>query len=145
VKYIKKRYTTKVKIQRKAIDVLYQKMMFYHEKAAPLYNRILDLLNEGANGALIVALNKDMHNYNKITIDCAKELAPFQTPRLQSVEVKSKHEHRFVIKVPTQNLETNQWLEHADKVIKSLPAPPTIREEETEIKNITNHYDTNAA
>ena len=44
-------------------------------------------------------------------IECAKYLAPYQSPRLESIEHKGEIEHKYVIQAPKAIRDTSDWLE----------------------------------
>jgi hypothetical protein len=142
--YRKKRFQTKIKVQRKAIDVLYEKMIYYNDKAIPLHCRITELLTQtGANPSLIVQLYKKLHELNILVIDCASKLAPYQSAKLQTIEVKSKVEHKFVIAAPMPQKDSQTWLKAAGVPQLSAPQIPKIVDVDFEESN-NNNIDINS-
>lgn len=111
MKYKKIRRPT-FKYKRKATEVLYDKMMFYHNKADQIAKFIISVIESGkiARGDLLAQIHKDMHRFNDIAIECASKLAPYQSPKLESVEVKQKITHRFVVAAPKPIANTQNWL-----------------------------------
>lgn len=123
MQYKKKRINKHI-LKYRAIDKLYEKMMFYDTAAVVMGNKICKLLerSDKSLGIELAGMYKTMGGFNNIVIDCAAKLAPYQTPKLQTVEVNKKIEHRFVIRAPLQSPNTANWL----KAIEASPAPPPI-------------------
>jgi hypothetical protein len=114
----------KLKVKHLAKDVLYDKMMFYHTKAETIANGLMNVIKSGvvARADLLVALHKDMHKFNSIVIECASKLAPYQSPKLETVEVRNTNTVRFVVEAPRPINDTKKWLEST----KQLPPPIDI-------------------
>lgn len=107
-------------LKKKATEILYEKMVFYDKKAKELYLEIKKVLKTGdasQRGDILAQMTKYLSKANDICIDCASKLAPYQSPRLQSMEVKKNVTHRFVIQAPKPAVDSAQWLEEADKPI----------------------------
>lgn len=108
--------------KRTAVEVLYDKMIFYDQRARILYAEIIKVLKKDKDtlrGDLIAQMIKHMQRANDIAIDCAAKLAPYQTARLQSVEIDKKITHRFVIQAPQQSNNTQAWLDAANKQLSN--------------------------
>lgn len=106
-----------LKYKHRATDVLYDKMMFYHTKAKDIASFIINVIESGkmARGDLLAQIHKDMHRFNDIAIECASKLAPYQTPKLESIEVKKRITHRFVVAAPKPINNTETWLDEVSK------------------------------
>lgn len=93
-------------------DVLYEQLYFYRNEANKLGMKIAEILkNEPkARGDLLFNLYKIMMDNRKLLIDVATKLAPYEHPKLESIEVKSQVEHRYVIRAPNQIKTTGDWL-----------------------------------
>lgn len=100
------------KYKRKATEILHDKMIFYNAKAQEIANFIISVIESGkmARGDLLAQIHKDMHRFNDIVIECASKLAPYQSPKLETVEVKQKITHRFVVAAPKPIANTQSWL-----------------------------------
>ena len=111
IKRLKKR---NLRTKYKATDVLYDKMVFYHEKAQKIADFLLKIVEQNytSRGDLFVALHKDMNQFNNIAIECASKLAPYQTPKLESIEVKKDITHRFVVVAPKVISNSQEWLKN---------------------------------
>lgn len=120
--------------KRKAIDILYEKMMFYNDKAYIIANGLIKVIQEGekARGDLLVSLSKDLHRFNDIVIDCATKLAPYQAPKLGALEVRNNTTVRFVVAAPPLEANTNKWLDKVVKEQKLLIKPDAIDAEVVE-------------
>lgn len=98
-------------------EVLYDEMIFYHQKAVPMGNEIARIIKEGgkARGDLLFELFKIMCENKKMAVEVASKLAPYEHAKLQSLEVKSTSEHRFVIRAPERLESSEVWLKSAGK------------------------------
>lgn len=98
-------------VQRKSIDVLRDKMIFYDEMAVELINKIVRLLKEeNKRGDLLAQMYKESARCNDIAIDCAAKLAPFEFPKLQSKEITKEVTHAFVVRAPAVMHDPETWL-----------------------------------
>ncbi len=102
-------------------------MVFYDKKAKELYQEVRKVLKSDTatvRGDLMAQMIKHMQKANDICIECAAKLAPYQSARLQSMEVKKNVTHRFVIQAPKQAEDSQQWLQSVNsdpKLIESKP------------------------
>ena len=103
--------------KRKATEILYDKMMFYHKKADDIAKFLISVIESGkmARGDLLAQIHKDMHRFNDIVIECASKLAPYQDAKLQNIEIKQKVTHRFVVVAPRPIANTDSWLEEVEQ------------------------------
>ena len=102
--------------------MLYEKMIFYNRKAKLLYAAIIEKLRQdGARADVLAGMAKQLQRCNDIAIDCAAKLAPYQSPKLQSMEVNKKITQRFVIEAPQQMMSSHAWLENSKKLIDITP------------------------
>lgn len=100
------------------LQVLQEQMVFYRSKSLVIAEMIVTKIKEDKNfrGDQLVALYKQMSRAREMTIKVASELAPYRKPKLQSVEIKSDVEHRFVIRAPDPINTTGEWLKSAGVV-----------------------------
>lgn len=113
MKYIKfRKLKYNLTFSKRATEVLYTKMDFYDTKAKALLKKIMEALNsqEKARGDLATYIYKQFHEANKLAIECATKLAPYQSPKLETVEVKKKVHHQFVIRAPSTPRTKEQWM-----------------------------------
>lgn len=117
----------KITQKSKAVMVLEAQMMFYHEKAEGLIAEIVDTLKTlRARPEVIVTMYKEFQKCADHARDCAAKLAPYQSPRLESIENKSKVTHKFVIRAPDRVKDSKEWLEHAKNDQKLIEAQANI-------------------
>jgi hypothetical protein len=112
-------------------------MVTYDTKAKEILQTLIDYMNkqEKAQWDRIKDLYNKMRTCDDIVIDCAHKLAPYQTPKLESVEVNKKVEHRYVLQVPQPMKTKEDWMTHVgaskltpedkpkDLIIPKPPAP----------------------
>lgn len=111
---IKKSVSRLPKTRILAKDMIYSKMITYDTKAKEILQFMIDHYKkaEKAQFDKIKQLYQQMRACDDIVIDCAHKLAPYQSPKLESVEVKSKIEHRYVMQVPQQMKSKDDWMKH---------------------------------
>ena len=63
---------------------------------------------------------KHMAEAKKLAIDCASKLAPYESPRLEAIEVKQKTVTKFVIESPTAIKDQSQWLSNTQRELKLI-------------------------
>lgn len=107
---------------RKAVDVLYENMIFYDEKGEKLFTDLRSKIykDDDKRGDLLAKMAKLMSECKALAIECASKLAPYQSPKLESIEVNKKVTHRYVIQAPQQLRDADQWLKTINKPIKYL-------------------------
>ena len=116
------------KLNVRAVDVLREVMRFRHEQAKDVLSGIIVLLKQDPlpRGDLLANMFKEYARCADIAIDCAAKLAPYESPKLQSMEVKAETVHRFVVRTPAPALTTEEWMKntgatHAEqKVIEPI-------------------------
>lgn len=87
-------------------------MVHYDREAKKILKAVLAELRKAdkSDGKSIIHAMKLIYDADKIAIECAIKLAPFQAPTLKSVEVKSKVEHRYVMRAPVTAKSTDEWV-----------------------------------
>lgn len=96
---------------RKGADVLHEKMVFYSNKANKILVEIIKALKDSnASAPELLMAYKLLKETDMLAIDCATKLAPYQTPKLESIETKQKIEHRYVLRAPPQMKSTEEWV-----------------------------------
>lgn len=102
------RHITKVPL--KATDVLYQKMHTYNKEAKEILSYIIEnIKQQNKNSPALRELYLLMKKADELAIDCAHKLAPYQTPKLESIEVRNKVEHKFVLRAPKAVSSIEEW------------------------------------
>lgn len=95
----------------RATDVLYQKMHAYNKEAKEILNYLIEQMKlQNKNAPALKTLYQLMAKADDVAIDCAHKLAPYQTPKLESIEVKSKTIHQFVLRAPQSVKSVEQWM-----------------------------------
>lgn len=142
----------------RAVEVLRDTMNFHHNQAQDVILGIIVLLKADpkSRGDLLTHMHKQYEKARDIAIDCAAKLAPFESPKLQSMEVKQETIHRFVVRSPTQALTTEDWMKNtgATRAITKTEEPVELPQsdyadyeniEEVEIDNKTMEHFTNSS
>jgi hypothetical protein len=97
-------------------EVLFEQMYFFRDKASDMGLRIAEYLKtEGGRGLELVQLYKHMTLLRKELVDIAHKLAPFEHAKLESVEVKSEVEHRFVVRSPPTSPDVGSFMKLVGK------------------------------
>lgn len=124
----KKVIKPKLVFKYRATDILYKKMMFYHNKASIITEALIKIVQnqQQARGDLLIQLHRDLHKFNDIVIDCASKLAPYQSPKKESIEVHNEYVHKFVIAAPKVYKDKDKWLESVKSEKKLIEAQPSI-------------------
>lgn len=87
--------------------------MHFHQTVAKeiIIEIVMALKAQGSiRGDLIALMYKKYSECTEIVIKCAEKLAPYESAKLQSLEVKNTHEHRFVLRAPEQASSTGEWM-----------------------------------
>ena len=104
-----------------AVQTLQSEMVFYRDQAAELIERIIEMLkSQGANGLAIAMMYKHMAEAKKMAVDTAAKLAPYQSPRLQSIEVTKQTTHKYVIESPKRIDSEQDWIENTRRELKLI-------------------------
>lgn len=94
----------------RATDVLYKTMVAYNVEHKRILSFLIDAIKEdNKNIAQLKQLYILMNKAGEVAIDCAHKLAPYQSPKLESIEVKNQVEHRFVIQAPNKVKSIDEW------------------------------------
>lgn len=109
--------------------------MFYNNKATLISEALINWVEnqQQARGDWLIQLNRDLHKFNEIVIECAAKLAPYQSPKLESVEVRNEHVHRFVMLAPKAIQSRDKWLESVQAEQKLITKQDIIDAEVTEV------------
>src|SRR4029077_12319893 len=108
--YSKKRKKRLDRTVTLATDVLYTTMVAYHNEHKICLQYMIDLVKtNNTNLPQIKQLYMLMNKAGEVAIDCADKLAPHQSPKLESIEVRNQVEHRFVIRSPEKAKSIEEW------------------------------------
>lgn len=112
LKYIRKRKVFIKQFVVNATDVLHEKMHTYNKEAKEILKYLIDEMTaQNKNSPALKSLYQLMSKADDVVIDCASKLAPYQSPKLNTIEVKSKVEHRYVLRAPKQIKSVEDWAE----------------------------------
>ncbi len=148
LQYAKRVARTIVQRPLRATDVLYAKMHVYNNEAKAILSAMLDNIKNTGNIMAIRELYLLMRKADDVVIDCAHKLAPYQSPKLETIEVRNKIEHRYVLRAPTPVKSVEEWtkitgaekvrVEQAMAKEKELtPEAPSIHDYEDDEDEIT--------
>lgn len=107
----------------RAVEVLEQQMNYYHTQAEGVIAKIILILKEDKKprGDILALMYKKFEQCAEKARECAAKLAPYQSPRLESIETKTEVEHRFVVRIPNKYENSQEWLDNATKELKQIP------------------------
>ena len=108
---IRKRRLKVVSRPRLARDVLYDGMVNFETRAKKIIEVLIDSIkaSQKSNYAELKILYLEFRKCQELAADYAHKLAPYQSPKLESIEVKSQVENRYVMRVPHQMKTTEEW------------------------------------
>lgn len=108
---VTKKYRKQFVQKVQAVDLIYKTMVFYETKAETIIESLIARIRDDdrARGDLLMKMALELRKCKELVIDCATKLAPYQTPKLESLEVKSKVEHRFVVRAPQSIKSVEEW------------------------------------
>jgi hypothetical protein len=104
-----------------AVATLRGEMLYYRDQAENVCEKIMELLKtQGSRADMIAMMYKYMNEAKKMAVDVAAKLAPYESPRLEAVEVTQKKITKFVIEAPTLESNPDTWLANAKAEQKLL-------------------------
>ena len=108
---IRQRKLKVVHRKRLARDVLYDAMVNFESKANKIVAVMIEMIKstQKSNYQELKILYTEFRRCSELACDYATKLAPYQSPKLESIEVKSEVEHRFVLRVPHQMKSVEEW------------------------------------
>jgi len=141
------KYTKKVKRYvsngvSKAVDVLRDAMLDSNHK----HKEILELLilkveTINPKDPMVKFYMTELRKLREDLIDTAAKLAPYESPKLETMEIKQTVEHRMVIRSPKKISSIDEWAKltgatkgevGSTKVVKELaPIVPSIHDYES--------------
>ena len=121
-------YNSELKLDlRKPREVLRDLMNFYDKQAKDVIVEIISRLKEcpsRGTASELAFMYKKFSECADIAIRCAEKLAPYEHPKLESIEVKKELTHRFVLRAPPATIDTKEWLTKAQDEQKLLASKP---------------------
>lgn len=135
----------------KAIDMLYEAMLFWHSEGTRIIkalNHKLNMDGEGREAARLAAIWK---NVDDRWIDIAAKLAPYQSPKLSSVETKTEVTVKHVVRPYTRAKDHAEFLARVTEDEKFLPKPQVVTNlyndhtiDDIEYENVNQENDDNS-
>ena len=135
LKHLKKKKSHWIKSKTtKAISVL-EDMLFnsysQHKVILEIFKEKVEQINP--KDPYIKFTLSELSKLEDRVLDCASKLAPYQSPKLESMEIKSQVEHRMVMRAPQRIASVTEWakatgaevakLEDLNKVEKKMTEP----------------------
>lgn len=112
-----------------ATDVLYSTMTAYNKEHKSILQYLVELVKaNNTNLPQLKQLYMLMNKAGEVAIDCAHKLAPYQSPKLESIEVRNQVEHKFVIRSPEKAKSIEEWAKMTGA--QSMDYDPSIKKEE---------------
>ena len=126
-------YLKQVDGKQSATEVLRDIMVFYQTTAKEIMLEIIMKLKDDSSSRadLLAMMYRKWDETTEVVIRCAEKLAPYESPKKQSVEVNQSVEHRFVLRAPEPVKETSKWLEQVGTV-KQLEIDHILNQEESD-------------
>lgn len=122
-----------------AVQTLRGEMLYFRDQAAVLLDTIIEECKNQKRMDLVSQMVKFKMEAKKMAVDCAAKLAPYEAPRLESVEIKQKTVTKYVIEAPTAMKDPNLWLDNAKKELGYLNK---IKQNAVDIEVVPNGSDT---
>jgi len=125
---IGKRQVRIVERNRLARDVLYDGMVNFETRAKQCLSVMIETIknSQKSNYAELKILYQEFRKCQELAADYAHKLAPYQSPKLESIEVKSQVEHRYVMRVPHQMKSNDEWMKATGASKTSLAEMTTL-------------------
>ena len=112
--------------QRKAVDLLYEAMIFWHGEGLKIIKRLGYVLNNEGLGREAANLAKIWKGVDDRWIEIAGMIAPYQSSKLSNIVIDKKVLHRFVIEAPRVIQDKREWLSKVKEDQAALPKPSII-------------------
>ena len=93
-----------------AKEVLEQHLELLNNRVPPIVKKMISNSREQGSPIEALKLFNALKDLTTQICDVAHKLAPYQSPKMESVEIKSQVEHRYVIRAPEPILNVQAWL-----------------------------------
>ena len=107
-----------------AKDTIEDIMLMWRKKIPPIVHLMIENATKQGKPIEALKLFNNLKEASEHALDAAAKLLPVQTPKLESIQVKSEVEHKFVIRAPAQILNVDEWAKQTGAVrlqIDELP------------------------
>lgn len=103
-------------VKNRAIEALDEQLTFLRFSAEGLIARIITILESDTNtdGKLVAMMYREMSRVQDKIIEVAAKMAPYQEPKLESIDTKIENEHRFVVFGAHRAETAEDWLQNCD-------------------------------
>jgi hypothetical protein len=92
-----------------AREVIEDLMIMWRKKIPPIVHLMIENATKQGKPIEALKLFNNLKEASEHALDAAAKLLPVQTPKLESIQVKSEVEHKFVIRAPAQMLDVDEW------------------------------------
>ena len=113
-------------LPNKAVDMLYEAMVFWHKEGVKLIKQLHTKLNEEGAGREAANIARLWKGVDDRWIDIAAKLAPYQSSKLSNIQITKTETKRFVIEAPRVITDKKEWLNLVDEEQKLLPKPVVV-------------------
>jgi hypothetical protein len=107
--------------QLKAIDLLYEAMLFWREEGSKLIKQLIYKLNVEGEGRVAAQIARTWKDVDDRWIDIASKLAPYQSAKHANVVINKTETKRFVIEAPRVMEDKRAWAELVAREQALLP------------------------
>lgn len=110
LKYIKRVQRLIPDIRNRPKSVLREHMHAAHRLHGEICSAFIEKIKEiNPKDPALKYWYKEMVEASARAIDCAHKLAPYEHPKLESMEIKQTIEHRMVMRAPTKMASVDEW------------------------------------
>lgn len=113
--------------RNKAIDMLEEAMFFWHDEGIKIIKALQYRLNSEGEGREAARLAMLWKNVDDRWIEIAAKLAPYQSPKLSSVENKNEVVVKHIVRPYARAKDSKEWLERVAEDEKYLPKPKVVQ------------------
>lgn len=111
----------------KAIDMLEEAMYFWHDEGIKIIKALNHMLNMEGKGREAAQLAMLWKNVDDRWIEIAAKLAPYQSPKLSSIENKNEVVVRHIVRPYAKAKDSKEWLERVREDEQYLPKPKVVQ------------------
>jgi hypothetical protein len=93
------------------LDVIEDKAFLYHRKVPEILAKMIINAREKGEPSEAIRLAMALKECAQLAVDFAAKAAPYKHHKLESVDVKTEIEQKFVIRAPTQLKSIDEWMQ----------------------------------
>jgi hypothetical protein len=113
--------------RNKAIDMLEEAMVFWHDEGIKIIKGLQHLLNMEGKGREAAQLAMLWKGVDDRWIEIASKLAPYQSPKLSSIENKNEVVVKHIVRPYARAKDHKEWLERVQEDEKYLPKAQVVQ------------------